>query len=381
MRTSVIFLMATASVGTALAAPVRTPFDPLTSGFHFANTFVNELAPGLDAHTQGLCGGMTYAVLDYYNAHWAVPNQDYRPANGTALQGYLYARQVDSIAQNLGKWADVGSSPGGARNGEYFKRGLETGAGSRIAELRSFIDRGIPVPLGLQAARGWSANHQVLAIGYDLGRYEGDLGANQRDFRIFLYDPNYPARTMRLAPDAGAQLWVERDESDALVRSPGWQTYFVATNYRALKPPHISNPAYPDDGKIYQLLLTFRTGAHDLRGGDASVDLMVSLADGTRQSFPNISLSGRWIANYQETAAVALATPVPASLIQSLIISATFGGGTGGGSWDMLSVRVRGKGGGTLDLPHLAEAGSHRFTGADPVLTVPVNAAPPADPR
>ncbi len=50
---------------------------------------------------------------------------------------------------------------------------------------------------------------------------------------------------------------------------------------------------------------------------------MVSLADGTRQSFPNISLSGRWIANYQETAAVALATPVPASLIQSLIISAT----------------------------------------------------------
>ncbi len=142
----------------------------------------------------------------------------------------------------------------GRATASNLKRGLETGAGSRIAELRSFIDRGIPVPLGLQAARGWSANHQVLAIGYDLGRYEGDLGANQRDFRIFLYDPNYPARTMRLAPDAGAQLWVERDESDALVRSPGWQTYFVATNYRALKPPHISNPAYPDDGKIYQLI-------------------------------------------------------------------------------------------------------------------------------
>jgi hypothetical protein len=358
------------SVETALAAPVMTPFNPAVNGFRFPNTFVNSLAPALDFHTEGLCGGMTYAVLDYYNAHWPAPDQDYRPANGTALQEYLYARQIDSIAQDLDKWTE-GFSRGGADKGALFSLGLETAPGSRIAELRSFLDRGVPVPLGLQTAQGWSANHQVLAIGYDLGRYEGDLGANQGDFRIFLCDPNFPGKTMRLAPDVGAQIWIERDENDAVVRGMGWQSYFVATNYRAAKPPHILNPAYPADGKIHQLLLTFQTGAHDLRGDDDNVDLTVNLTDGTSQFFPNINLSAHWLANYEETAAVDLTAPVRADLIRYMVLSATFGDGRDAGSWDILSVRVRGKGGGSLDLPRLAEGGSHRFTVAAPDFSLP----------
>src|SRR5215472_17393503 len=65
----------------------------------------------------------------------------------------------------------------------------------RIEELRSFIDRGTPVPLGLQGD-GNTGNHQVVAVGYDMGRYRGDLGAFETDFKIFIYDPNHPHQTM-----------------------------------------------------------------------------------------------------------------------------------------------------------------------------------------
>ena len=168
----------------ALAAPVLTSFAPATQGFGFANTFVNDFVPALDIRTGGLCGGMTYAALDFYNAHRPIPAQDYRPANGTALQRYLYDRQVVSILSNVDRWVELGANAGGVRNGEFFRWGLEGKPGGRIAELRSFLDRGAPVPLGLQGATGKSDNHQVMAIGYDLGAYRGDLGAHQEDFRI-----------------------------------------------------------------------------------------------------------------------------------------------------------------------------------------------------
>jgi hypothetical protein len=67
-----------------------TSLDPTTIGFVFVNTFANSfIGPPVNMTTGGLCGGMSYAALDYYNAKLQTPQQNFRPANGTALQQYL----------------------------------------------------------------------------------------------------------------------------------------------------------------------------------------------------------------------------------------------------------------------------------------------------
>lgn len=369
-----ITLMTSISAGQAAAEPRMTPLVPEKHGLRFDNTFTNDFVPALDIRTDGLCGGMSYAVLDHYFARQPIPAQDYRPANRTPLQSNLYNRQVDSIMPNLARWGELGVNPGGVRNGEFFRWGLETKPGSRIAELRSFIDRGVPVPLGLQGAPSRSGNHQVIAIGYDMGRYAGNLGAHQADFKIFILDPNHPNETKVLIPDLARQQWRLQDDS-----SSGWQAYFVDPSYKAKKPPAIQNPSYPKDGKAYELLLSFWTGNDDLRGGNDNVDVLVNLRDGTQQRFRNVNLGSRWISSYRETVQIVLTKPVQPSLIKDLIISTTFQGGLNGDNWDLKFLTVRALGG-NVDVRPLAESSTHRFTGSDKQLVVPVSASEPLPP-
>jgi hypothetical protein len=362
-------LVTSASIGQAMAAPRMTALDPEKHGFRFGNAFENDVIPEVDFKTDGLCGGMSYAVLDYYFAHQPIPSQDYLPANRTPLQSYIYNREVDSVKASLARWAELGFNPGGARNGEFFRWGLETKPGSRIAELRSFIDRGVPVVLGLQAAR--SGNHQVIAIGYDMGRYEGNLGAHQEDFKIFVLDPDYPNTTKILVPDLARQVWRLQDHE-----SDGWQAYFVDGSYKPKTPPAAANRTYPKDGKVYELLLDFRTGKDDLRGGNDNVDVTVNLNDGTQQIFRNVNLGAHWMRHHDEVVSLVLKRPVPPALIRSLVISTTFGGGMGGDNWDMSWLHVRAVGGNINDA-EFAKASGHRFTGHDKQLVVPVSAPAP----
>ena len=106
-KAMLILALVVGCIETGVAAPVMTAFVPLKDGFKFVNDFVNDFVPALDIRTGGLCGGMSYAAFDYYNAHEPIPNQDYRPANRTTLQSYLYSRQVDSTTGNLDKWAEI----------------------------------------------------------------------------------------------------------------------------------------------------------------------------------------------------------------------------------------------------------------------------------
>jgi hypothetical protein len=43
-----------------------TNFHPDKNGFNFGNGFKNDFIPAFDIHTSGLCGGMSYAALDYF---------------------------------------------------------------------------------------------------------------------------------------------------------------------------------------------------------------------------------------------------------------------------------------------------------------------------
>ncbi len=358
----------------AAAQPRHTSFDPAKHGFNFRNDFQNDvkLPLGTDVRTSGLCGGFAYTSLDYFLAKRPVPRQDYRPADGTVLQQYLLAREITSLATNADKWAEVTVNPGGARDSEFFNWGLQGTHGGRIEELRSFIDGGMPVPLGLKSHSG--GDHQVLAIGYDMGRYRGDLGANEGDFKIFIYDSNHPNRTMTLIPDVAHKVYKYPD-SDNDGDSSTWRTYFVDRNYHAQTPPNVPNPVYPNDGLAHELILAFHTGSDDLRGGNDNLDLTINLFDGTQQHSPAVNLRARWVSNYTQFARIVLSQPVAALQIKNLVLSDTFGGGISGDNWDM----------GNLDVhigPNLGNViksvGFHRFTGSDKQLDVPINNAPPA---
>ena len=339
----------------AQAEPKMTKFDPAKHGFNFRNDFKNDFIPGLDVTTGGLCNGMSCTALDYYFAGKLIPQQDFRPANRTKLQSHLYERNVTSIKVNLDRWADIGFNPLGSRDTELFERGLK----GELAVLRSYIDKGTPVPLGLQM-HGKSGNHAVVAIGYDVGNNQGDL-------KIFLYDPNYPNETKTLVPNLAKKLYTFPDAKDTT-----WRTYFVDTRYKALSPPNIPNSSYPKDGKVHELVLKFSTGQDDLRGGNDNVNVTVHLADGSKQTYANVNLGARWLSNYTEYAQVILSKPIAPEQIKSLVVATTFTGGIAGDNWDMQALTIRAIGG-NVDR-NLQVVGANRFTGDKKSLTIPIGA-------
>lgn len=202
-----------------------TPFDPEKHSFKFSNNFETqiEIAGLYGPVFGGLCGGMTYAALDYFLAKRQIPSQTFRPATGSPLHDYIFNRQLKSNEHNLDKWSELFVNPFGWRTDEFFNWGIQgLKPGDRMNELKSFIDRGIPVPIGLfkDGDGGVGPHHWVLAIGYNFGRYKGDLGNFKEDFRIYVYDPNAPGRTLTLVVDPARKRYKYHE-------SPGyeWLTY------------------------------------------------------------------------------------------------------------------------------------------------------------
>lgn len=322
------------------APPVMTRFNPTIHGFKFVNSFKNIFISEVNWTTSGLCGGMAYSALDYFKRSQPIPTQTYMPAEGTTLQSYLYNRQVNSIVNNIDKWGEYGFNPGGSRNREFFNWGIQMGSG-RLGELQGRIDRGEPVPLGLQSCGGDCAcpggcpgSHQVLAIGYQLGRYAGDPAVNAEDVSIFVYDPNFPNRTMTLKPKPGG-AWYEYAE-DTRCR---WRAYFVDLKYGPSVPPVI--PAISNE-----ITLKFVTGGDDLRGGNDNVHAIVILRSGRQIRFDNVNGGRRWIDNSSQTVGRSLPDGVSISEIAAIRLETTFGGGMGGDNWNLDEFTVTGIAGG-----------------------------------
>jgi len=318
----------------AMSQEHHTGFDPSIHGFNFVNTFSNDVVKELDIKTNGLCGGMVYAALDYYKTNKRIPQQNHRPAVQTEIHDYIYNRQVHSITENLDKWAELGFNPFGARNGEFFNWGLQGFNGGRIEELRASLDRGHPVPLGLWHADGHSGgDHQVLAIGYKMGRYKGDLKEHKEDFEIYIYDPNFPNETQTLKADPRSQTYYYTNHSKR------WLTYFVDRKYRTVTPPSIEEPI-SHDGKIRQLKLEIVTGNDDLRGGNDNLNIEVHYFNKPMQRFNNVNNSRRWIGQYSQTIVLPLTSAINRNDISHIVLSTNFSGGIGGDNWNVDKVRV-----------------------------------------
>ena len=371
---SVSFTTPAAAIPAPPAPPAPAPssptskltgFQPKLHGFQFTNDFKNNfIGPPISMITSGLCGGMSYTVLDYYNAKLTVPNQDWRPAHGTVLQMYLYERQVSSLLMNIDKWIETTVNPFGSRSTEFFNWGIN----ERLVELRSFIDRGVPVNLGLKGTDGGiSHDHQVLAIGYDPGRYQGDLGAYKDELRIYIFDPNHPGETVTLVPNSAGNEYHYLEYPNEM-----WRTYFVDGKYFPMTPPSIPNLSYPADGLVHELRFRFLTGIDDMRGGPDHVDVTITLADNTVQSYPNISQGGRWLPDWVEIAQVILTQPVAKAAIRTITVTTNAAGGLSGDNWDVVTMQVIAVGNGFATDLLTTPAGPYRFTGARVPMVVQV---------
>jgi hypothetical protein len=320
--------------GSAAAQSRRTAFEVPRDAFNFSNTFLNIFVG--DWTTNGLCGGMSYAALDFHNARRGVPRLDVRPANGTPFQQFIYNRQVNSIMDNLDRWAELGFNPGGVRSSEFFRWGLQGFGGGRLQELRERIDKGQPVPLGLyEYGEGTKKkSHQVLAIGYDLGGFTGTdrnhqfFGANAENLRIFIYDPNYPEGERVLRPDTRLQgFYYEGTDPDDR-RNNLWRTYFVDGRYRPAPPPNVSEVELGGrDDLAREIRVDVKMGNQRLRGGTQNLDVTINYEDGPPQVVRNINGGHEWVNDYWEHVPIPLARPVHHALVSSVVLSWT-GSGT-----------------------------------------------------
>jgi hypothetical protein len=352
-----------------------TRFDPPTMGFHFANTFY-----GIDGSYRygGLCGGMVYSAMDYFSTGKRIPPQNYKPANRTPLQSYIYGRQNNAAMENqLDKWTELRMNPFGWRDAEFFEWGLEGSNGGRWQELKEMIDAGNPAPLGLYEggttnfAGQKSGDHQVLAVAYFAGRYKGDKGAHKQDMKILIYNPNYPDETQTLVPDVSRKCFFTVEASET------WRTYFVDKKYSPKNPPDISALAANEpDGSIRHVYATFMTGGDDLRGGNDNVHLTINYTDGTSQTFPNVNGLARWVDNNEETVPLTLNRAISKSMIKNITLTTSFGGGPGGDNWNLDWFKLTN--GGNLTLVESNTRNSDpkplfRFTGDQKVLVIPVH--------
>lgn len=355
---------------------VMTNFDPVRHGFKFANTF-----NGIDASHRygGLCGGMVYTQLDYYYANMPIPQQTYAPSNRYPLQSYIYKRQAKSAQEsNADRWAELGFNPGGARNNEFFGWGIEMmRPGDRMNELKNMIDNGNPAPLGLfhtddAEKYGYykGGDHQVLAIGYDFGRYKGDKGQYIEDFKIFVSDPNYPNEVKTLVADPVNHMFYYLGEENI-----AWLTYFVNSNYDKMTPLAIQNL---DNNKT--LYLKVETGKDDLRGGNDNLAVTIVYRDGSKQVFPNVNVSATWVPMYSEVVPLNLNRTVNSKAdIKQIMLECSFGGGFNGDNWDMKKIAITKndetnvilKVDGTI--PRGGEQIVKRFTGDDRFMTFDIN--------
>ena len=170
-------------------------FRPSTHAFLFGNDFppqpdkkiptpFGDIAIG-DA-SNGLCGGMVFAVRDYFEAGIRAPSGR-QPTNGQPLFDFIVDRLFASFDLPHGptKYYDWMTSPD---HDTWFRQGLPRRTiEDEWPRIKADIDNGRLSCLGLVTTASLNPgdmgkNHQVLAYGYDIGA--------DNSLSLKVYDPN-----------------------------------------------------------------------------------------------------------------------------------------------------------------------------------------------
>lgn len=165
------------------------------------------------------------------------------------------------------------------------------------------------------------------------------------------------------------------------------------------RPGTLLNPP-ADACKVRQLMLTFRTGNDDLRGGKNNLNVEIHFADGSMQTADNVNHGANWPNNSLNTVQVPLKQPVAPNQIKTITLIHLAQGGyvppkatpSSAGAlaspagpivgtvsvasgaqtednWTMADFQAFAQGLDKLSIP-IASAGMHRFTGSNPSLAV-----------
>lgn len=175
-------------------------FSPATNGLHYPNSWPSEPDVKIDTPfgsipigdaSNGLCGGMAFAVADLFVAGKEPPDSSANPPSGSPAFDYIAKRLFDSFDIPTGvakyyEWMllapdDVGF--GLVITGTSHRTILD-----ELPKVRHSIDDGTPCPLGLIMTHSnnpadLGKNHQVLAYAYD------DSGSTTT---VSVYDSNQP---------------------------------------------------------------------------------------------------------------------------------------------------------------------------------------------
>lgn len=244
---SLVILATLVSWPVAQAQPqVRVgQFRPSTHGLHFINSFDSmphftipfPTGPlNIGDAANGMCGGMVYAVRDYYEAGLPIPTQTVSPGSNSPLYIYLTVRLYESFDVPIGPirylnlMSPVMYDGGVTHPGRFY---------FMVAEewplVKANLDAGTLSPLGLIRVitpdmLEMGKNHQVLAYGYTLS---GTV------VRIYLYDPNHPDDDNVVLQFDAADPYSPSDVTytSSLPSHPSEQTFaFFRTNYRYTSP-------------------------------------------------------------------------------------------------------------------------------------------------
>jgi hypothetical protein len=181
-------------------------FRPSTHGFRFTNSWPDDPLKRIDLKigtlpigkaSNGLCGGMCYAVRDYFEARRAIPDQTVAPPDQSALRRYVIDRLIDSYDLPIGvaPYATLMSTRYPSDDSDLLAAIAQVPSRAAILGRRTWplvkasIDRGHPCPLGLVMLESddlhdLSHHHQVLAYAYQL---------RGTKLTIWVYDPNSPS--------------------------------------------------------------------------------------------------------------------------------------------------------------------------------------------
>jgi hypothetical protein len=166
--------------------------------------------PPLTESDGGMCGGMAFAAMDYFNTQQLPPLPAEKDDNGKyispataddSLALYIRDRLIDSfdLAGRGDRWLSY-TSPFYPDGDEGLTQavGLMKGKAwvtyrEEWPRIREELDAGRLVAVGLVQADNFNIgkNHTVLAYGY---RQDG------QDVQLYIYDPNIPSQTHQRCP-------------------------------------------------------------------------------------------------------------------------------------------------------------------------------------
>jgi hypothetical protein len=228
-------------------------FRPSVDGFHFQNSWPHEPDLTLPFPTgplkigdaaNGLCGGMAYAVRDYFEAGQPIPADTDNPPLHSPLYNYIVRRLFDSF--------DI---PSGVA--EYLTWQLPTRnqfkdtVKDEWPKIRHNLDSGQLVALGLIRTRSFwpgelGKNHQVLTYGYDVD--------DAQRVTLLICDPNHAnADDVTLTFSAGnpnghADLAYVVSGQPVSSHSEERTYGCFVTTYSHVTPPDLTSPALTAPG-------------------------------------------------------------------------------------------------------------------------------------